>query len=245
MSGSEKNKNDDDDLNMAIKMSLEKSNTKSDEPSDDDNLNTAIKMSMQGANDSTKIKQSIDESIEADDILLDNAIRSSLQKNKDNDNDNKKEIKVDEFVEHLWTMADQNIMPLIYSRCQININAKISDKDVSFIVDTGAQKNVMTMEHVKYLGLESYIDKSQKGKMVGVGSADIIGIIPYLEVKFGTLVCPMNFYVIDSKKDDNRTKDLDMLLGFPFMMFYKIKLDFSRSKMTIMNNEVNIIIKEF
>ena len=61
-----------------------------------------------------------------------------------------------------WEMAEESIEPLIYSKCQINITAKISDQDVTFIVDTGAQTNVMTLSIALKLGLEPFIDKKMK-----------------------------------------------------------------------------------
>ena len=126
--------------------------------------------------------------------------------------------------------------------------AKLSDKDVVFLIDTGAQTNVMTMSIVKKLGIESFVDEKFKGKMHGVGTAKLLGIIPYIEINFGTqkdpIICGANFSILDDT-DSEKTKPLDILLGFPFMMYYKVTLDFGKSKMTIMQNEINITIKEF
>ena len=184
-----------------------------------------------------------------DNILLEQVIKSSLEEiDKSNQIDYEEEdnTKKDDFIAHLWELAQDSIEPLIYSKCQINVNAKISDQNVTFIVDTGAQTNVMTISTVQNLGLESFVDKNVKAKIFGVGTGEIIGIIPYLEIKFGNITCATNFYVMNDRKDESgKVMPLSVLLGFPFMMFYKIKLDFSKSKMEIMGHEIDIIIKEF
>ena len=181
-----------------------------------------------------------------DDLQLAAAINDSLPA-LPTDNASLKEDN-NSFINHLWELADESIEPLIYSRCQINVNAKISDKNVSFIVDTGAQTNVITLSTVKRLGIESFIDTKCKGKMQGVGTAEQMGIIPYIEVNFGTIeqpiICPSNFYVLNDD-NDQRERRIDVLLGFSFMMYYKVALDFSKCKMTIMGTEVDIMIKEF
>ncbi|AYV84017.1 MAG: hypothetical protein Hyperionvirus15_55 [Hyperionvirus sp.] len=143
------------------------------------------------------------------------------------------------FVTHLWEMADENIYPMLKSKCQINVNAKIAEKDVTLIIDTGAQVNVMSIELVKKLGIESFMDTRATGKMHGIGIGDVCGQIPYIEIKFGEVLCAANFYILDSKEN------LDVLIGFPFMMFYKTNLDFEKSQMTIAGHKVNMIIKEF
>ena len=76
-----------------------------------------------------------------------------------------------------------------------------------------------------YERAESFVDDNIKGKMYGIGTNDMLGIIPYLEVKFENVTCAANFYVMDDRDSSSKSKDL-ILLGFPFMMFYKIKLDF-------------------
>jgi len=198
---------------------------------------------------------------EIDDMLLGQVIESSLEEFKKYDLPDsfskietpfdKSNDKSNEFIANLWQLAEESIEPLIYSKCQINVNAKISDQDVVFIIDTGAQGNVMTLSTVERLGLESFVDKNIKGQMYGIGTGKMLGIIPYLEIKFGNISCAANFYVMDNPDRKNcvdesgQAKEIDVLLGFPFMMFYKTKLDFSRSKMEIMGNEIDIVIKEF
>ncbi|AYV80673.1 MAG: hypothetical protein Harvfovirus4_37 [Harvfovirus sp.] len=145
------------------------------------------------------------------------------------------------FLDNLWAMAEDNIDPMLRSKCQINVLAKIADKEVTLIIDTGAQVNVMSMDVVKKLGIVSFMDTRSKGTMHGVGTGTICGQIPYIEIKFGDVLCPANFYVLENMKDQH----LQILIGFPFMMFYKTNLDFAKSQMTIGSYKVNMIIKEF
>src|SRR4051794_3915187 len=125
---------------------------------------------------------------EIDTALINQIIQTSIEEFEKSSIENKPENietpydksndKSDEFIANLWQLAEDSIEPLIYSKCQINVGAKISDQDVTFIVDTGAQVNVMTISTVKKLGLESFVDKNIKGKVYGVGSNNVLGIIP-------------------------------------------------------------------
>ena len=203
-----------------------------------------------------------------EDIMIEQALSSSLQnqtqsieqikpieqnkeQNKDQDKnhcgndkcsgDCNKKREYNELHESLWTMAGENIEPLIYSHCSATVKAVIGDQEVECILDTGAQTNVISFDLIKKLDLESYIDKNFKGKIVGVGSGDRIGIIPYLEIRFNEIHVASNFTILDSSQSHNNTF---VLIGMPFMMFYKMKLDFEKSKMNIMGHDIDIIIKD-
>ena len=170
-----------------------------------------------------------------DEKLLEEEIKLSLSKtNKSNESN-----ETNEFIDNLWYLANTSIEPLIYSKCQINIKATISVKEVTMLIDTGASTNVMTLQTAKRLGLESFIDTNCKGKAFGIGANTIIGIIPYVEMNFSGIDVPTNFYIME---DTNNI--FEVLIGFPFMLFYKTKLDFENHKMEIMGYKIDLIIRE-
>lgn len=140
------------------------------------------------------------------------------------------------LADELWTLAEDNIGPLIYCHTSLHVRATIADTDVDFLIDTGAQTNVLSIDLVKKLGLETFVDGRVKAKMTGIGSTETLGIIPFIDIKFGDLACPVNFSVIDNKEI--------AILGMPFMLYYKVDLDFSGRKMKIVSKTVDLIVRE-
>lgn len=139
---------------------------------------------------------------------------------------------------HLWDMADEHIVSMMYSRTSIYLGAMIGGQNCNCFLDTGAQNNIITTATVKKYGLESFVDKSYRGKVVGVGESNIIGCIPYLTLNVDGSECPCYFQVME------KVGSIDILLGLPFIMFYGVTLDFAKRKMTIGGKIVEMIIKE-
>jgi len=141
-----------------------------------------------------------------------------------------------EFINNLWAMAENSIEPLIYSHCSVIVRMKLADKEVTCIIDTGAQTNVITVDHIQKLGLESYVDTRFKGIVSGIGSGEKLGTIPYIETKFtdknnNDVVLPMNFIVLNTSPQNPSASYV--LLGLPAIMFYRMKLDFRESKLIV------------
>ena len=68
--------------------------------------------------------------------------------------------------------------------------------------------------------------------------------IHYLEIQFEGMKdknVTANFTIIDSNPIQGHEI---VLLGMPFMRFYRINLDFEKSKMKIENHTIDIIIKD-
>ena len=154
-----------------------------------------------------------------------------------NDNDNKDDNKI--FVDNLWDIAEEEIAPLVVSHCAIYINAHIDDKLIPCLIDTGATTNVIFDDIVKNFGLESYVDTQEEGVARGVGSCKIVGKIPYIEMKIGDISVGLNFSVL--QRSNNTANDY-ILLGLPFILFYKLKLDFEKKKIYMMNHEIDMIV---
>jgi len=202
-------------------------------------LAKAISMSLNNFNNTNN--NNIDDELNEDRILA-QAISMSINNSNNIKKQTKEQTNINLFHDNLWALAEENIFPLLYSRCKADVIINISGKKMHCLLDTGAQMNCMTIDIVKKYGLESFMDTRYKGTVVGVGSSNIIGMIPYIEIKFGKITCAANFTILENKKNNNALSCT--ILGLPFIMFYKIKLDFEKSKLTIMGHDIDIQIKE-
>jgi predicted aspartyl protease len=102
------------------------------------------------------------------------------------------------------------------SRPSLLIKGKLFDREIDFILDTGAQNCVIDYKLVKSLGFEEYIDKRQKTLVVGIGQNLSHGIIPYAELEIEGSLYPIMFTVIDMPHGASTHP----LIGLNFMMFY-------------------------
>lgn len=146
------------------------------------------------------------------------------------------------LIEELYIKASETILPMSISKPALFIKVKIFDKEVEMLLDTGAQTNVIDYELCKELGIEEYIDKSQKVMMLGIGQNMSIGEIPYLELDIEGNIFPACFTVLNMTK--GKKNDTGSILGLSFMMYYQTQLDFVTRKLKIMNRETNLIIKD-
>lgn len=139
---------------------------------------------------------------------------------------------------YLWKLADENIAPMLYSRCSIYIDMFINDIKVRCLLDTGAESNVISKKLVDELDISYAMDDTRGGNIEGVGGQQTKhGTIPYFELKtHNNVICPVNLTVIDYNEQ--------IILGLPFMMFYHIKLDFENRKASIMGDDLDMIIVE-
>ena len=147
---------------------------------------------------------------------------------------------VNPLIEELLIKGEETLLPMAISRPSLLIRGKLFDKEIDFILDTGAQNCVIDYKLVKSLGFEEYIDKRQKTLVVGIGQNLSHGIIPYAELEIEGSLYPIMFTVIDMPQGASTHP----LIGLNFMMFYNTKLDFEKRKLHIMGSEKNLIIKE-
>ncbi len=151
----------------------------------------------------------------------------------------KEELKEEAKTHHLWELAEQNILPMIYSKCTVNIDLKLNNHKLRCFLDTGSHINVISEKLIKQLNLESFVDRTYKGEVSGVGKSQINGCIPYIELEFNNhIMLPSNFHVMDGIGSH------DILLGLPFMTFYQVNLDFQKRKAKISGMDFNLIIEE-
>jgi len=144
--------------------------------------------------------------------------------------------------QHLWDLAEQNILPMMFSKCTINIDLKLNGNNIRCFLDTGSHINVISENYIKKFNLESFVDRTVKGEVFGVGKSQINGCIPYIELEFNNnnsnVFLSSNFYVM------NGVGSHDILLGLPFMTFYQVNLDFQKRKAKIGGLDFKLIIEE-
>mmetsp|Transcript_28865 Transcript_28865/g.37689 ORF Transcript_28865/g.37689 Transcript_28865/m.37689 type:complete len:325 (-) Transcript_28865:63-1037(-) len=92
---------------------------------------------------------------------------------------------------------------------------------VEMMVDTGAQKSVISIELARELGLESNIDRREWGVAAGVGRARILGKISNVICVLGHVEFHMDFLVLD-------VTDRLLLLGLDQMRKYNCIVDLQR-----------------
>nr|QBK89863.1 MAG: HNH endonuclease [Pithovirus LCPAC101] len=121
----------------------------------------------------------------------------------------------------------------------IYISGELDNYKFKMIVDSGAQKSVMSHELAKELKLDSIIDKRYKGRVVGVGSAEIIGRIIGCNIKVGPgFFIPVDVDVI--ALDDPSI----FLLGLDFLYPNRCSLDFSKQCITSRNHTIPFLSRK-
>jgi len=92
---------------------------------------------------------------------------------------------------------------------------------VEMMIDTGAEKSVMSLALCRRLGLEASIDRRQSGIANGVGQARILGNIAGVVCTMGHVEFPMDFMVLE-------VPGQMLLLGMDQMRKYNCIVDISR-----------------
>jgi hypothetical protein len=164
-----------------------------------------------------------------------------------------------ELVTHLYHLANEDIGPLLVSRCSVKVLATFGQTDASIsvkcILDTGAEVNIMTQDIANELGLQDYIDTNYVSNIQGVGgSGRIVGYLPYVVFNIGSFELKSNFMILDNSNkkneslsksnEDAKSKNKYILFGMSFMMFYGMELNFKQRKLTISGHEIDMIIDD-
>lgn len=142
--------------------------------------------------------------------------------------------------EHLWISADEQIMPMLYCRTSIYLTIELCGRKIKCLLDTGAQNNILKQSIVDELKLQSFVDYGYKTKIIGVGEnqSKSEGLIPYIECTIGSVNVPLYFQIME------KVTSYDAILGLPFMLFYRVQLDFATKKMKLMGTDVDMQVKE-
>lgn len=114
------------------------------------------------------------------------------------------------------------------------IKGKINNTELDIFVDTGAQVSVMSLSLAKQLGISYLIDHFCEGKLVGVGTKNMIGKIHYVDIEFGNFSLPCGFTIIDSD-------DLKVIMGLNSMLSIGCTIDLQNKKMLFKNYEIKFL----
>jgi len=114
------------------------------------------------------------------------------------------------------------------------IKGKINYKELDIFVDTGAQVSVMSLSLAKQLGIDYLIDHFCEGKLVGIGTKEMIGKIHYIDIQLDNFNLPCSFTIIDN---DN----LKIMLGLNTMLSTGCILDLKQKKMIFNNYEIKFL----
>lgn len=130
--------------------------------------------------------------------------------------------QIDELYDKLEDSS--RVFSMYASKCSIHIELELNGKKVKFLLDTGAQMNVISESLIKKLNLTLPIDKEYKGKVLGIGSGNIVGFIPFttgllFDDKRNSTPIDLCIHVINSDSEL-------AILGLGFMLTYGIELDF-------------------
>lgn len=134
-------------------------------------------------------------------------------------------------------VKSEKILPMIISKSHLSINVKIKNHTIEALLDTGAEACTITYDLVKFLDIEEAIDKNYKGIAHGIGQTEIVGIIPYINIKFNNKNYPISFTVINQKMNP------DILIGLNFMMFNNCIIDLKNSKLVFNDEQVSFNIR--
>jgi Aspartyl protease len=92
---------------------------------------------------------------------------------------------------------------------------------MEMMVDTGAETSVMSWELARRLGLESSIDRSERGIASGVGQAVILGRVKGVICTLGHVEFPMDFAVLDVRQSL-------LILGMDQLRHYNCVIDLNK-----------------
>ena len=92
---------------------------------------------------------------------------------------------------------------------------------MEMMVDTGAETSVMSIELARRLGLESSIDRRERGIASGVGQAAILGRVRGVICTLGHVEFPMDFCVLDVRQSL-------LILGMDQMRHFNCVIDLKK-----------------
>mmetsp|Transcript_40973 Transcript_40973/g.41637 ORF Transcript_40973/g.41637 Transcript_40973/m.41637 type:complete len:228 (-) Transcript_40973:1175-1858(-) len=97
--------------------------------------------------------------------------------------------------------------------------------EVNLLVDSGASCSAMSIDMVKFLGLEGKMNRAVYGDAKGIGTSSIIGIVKNVELLVGHVEFRLFFMVIDSKLPC-------CILGLDQMRRFKCLIDLDENVLT-------------
>ena len=132
-------------------------------------------------------------------------------------------------VEENYMKAYQEIPHTFIKQEMIHLKGTINGHEINFLVDTGAAISVIPQNFINACGLSNIVDKQCKGKLLGVGTADIIGRIHYVELFLPNGMFPCSFTI-------SSNNDVPPILGIDMMYNLGMSIDFKNRKLKFLDD---------
>jgi hypothetical protein len=110
----------------------------------------------------------------------------------------------------------------------IYLKGTINNIEMLFLLDTGAEMSLLPENFIEACKLNKILDKEYKGTLKGVGQANIIGRLHYVDLLLECGVYPCSFTVTNNN-------DLPPILGIDMMLNLGITIDFMKKKIHFPN----------
>uniref|UniRef100_A0A0D3ANU1 Aspartic peptidase DDI1-type domain-containing protein n=1 Tax=Brassica oleracea var. oleracea TaxID=109376 RepID=A0A0D3ANU1_BRAOL len=101
------------------------------------------------------------------------------------------------------------------------------------LVDSGASVNVISMEMMKSLGIESMEPNTSSLQFGDSSSTTPIGLIKDFTLKIGACTIPIDVTVLKMATE----KRVPLILGTPFLTTVGACIDFANKKVTLVNGD--------
>lgn len=132
-------------------------------------------------------------------------------------------------VEENYIKAYQEIPHTFIKQEMIHLKGIINGHEINFLVDTGAAISLIPQNFINACGLSNIVDKQYKGKLLGVGTADILGKIHYVELFLPNGMFPCSFTI-------SSNNDVPPILGIDMMYNLGMSIDFKNRKLKFLDD---------
>jgi DNA damage-inducible protein 1 len=128
-----------------------------------------------------------------------------------------------------------DIIPESFSRVNmLYIRGNINGKLLNIFIDTGAQITIMSEKAVKKCGLGDLVDKKYKGKVIGVGSQEILGKVHYAEIDLNSVIIPYSFTIL-------KQRDIDIILGLDMLLGHQAEINLAKKTIKFGKVEIDFL----
>lgn len=130
--------------------------------------------------------------------------------------------QIDEALDHAQEHLPESftLVPMLYVPVEVNGTA------VKALVDTGAQKTIMSLRCAEKCGLTRLIDRRFQGVFTGVGTSAIIGRIHMVQIKMGNTFFAASLFVLEHDQ-------MDFVFGLDLLKRYQCTVDLGRQVLQI------------
>lgn len=141
-------------------------------------------------------------------------------KNSRDDPETQRLEALDRVREETFDAYPEMFMPLH----MLYLNVVMNGQPIHCLVDTGAHGSTISIDVAEKCGLTKWIDTRVKGKAVGVGEANLVGIIYNTDIHINGHVYPISLSVLDQRTHGV----VDFLFGLDMLRRHGCIIDLNR-----------------